>query len=1284
MTPERNEAERHEAVSQLFHAALELPAAERTAYLNRVCEGDDELFEDVTSLLQLEESSQDLPDWTVMLPLAGQSPEPDGQRLKYCPLCRLQCPLAWRVCPADGQRLSLPDPYHLVGQTLAGKFRIEALIGIGGMGAVYSALHLGIERRVAFKILQPNVALENRRMESLFEREAKLAGHLHHDNIADITDAGRTAEGIAYLVMEWLDGHTLDEELLAAPLGLARATDILRQIAAALDAAHTRNIVHCDLKPSNIMLLPGECNRLRVKVLDFGIAKLLHNAAPSRVSAAMGTPHYASPEQFQVGGLVDARSDVYSLGVILYQMLTGRLPFNASSVYELARLQQTPPAPAHQLRPELPSGIGRLVNQMLAREPADRPGRIREVVEAFESLLENRAAVSEPDEATDGEREAATPILVRAVLPPVEAAKRRAVGRDAARAKLQQAFEAARAGRGLLVCVTGEAGIGKTTVVEEFLRQVCPGGRDCAVARGRCPERLEGAGAYLPMLEAIEDLLRGPQGRFYAGLLQLSAPTWHAQIAPRAASAAEPLEQKAVSREQMKRELRAFIQDAAGHGPLVLTLDDLHWSDVSTIDLLAFLGAKFDSTRLLIVATYRPTELLLSNHSFLQVKLDMQARGDCQEIALGFFHRGEIELYLEREFPGHAFPPEFSAFLLEKTEGSPLFVADLLRYLRDRDVIAETGGQWSQWKLTEAIPEIGPALPASVDGMIQRKINQLSDGQRRLLAAASVQGCEFDSAVLAKTLGMVAPEVEDLLESLETVHAFLRLVGEQEFPDGTLTLRYRFVHSLYQSVFYNGLTPTKRRALSAAVAAALLQHYGDQAATIAPSLALLLETGRQYSRAADYFLISARSASNLFAYREAMALANRGLKLLAQAPPSPDRDRREMELQTTLGLSLIAIHGYAAPQVETVFTRARELCLQTEASPLLYPVLRGLSLFYNNLPRLDTAREIGEQLLQLTGEQHGPADPGIALEALFSLGSTLFFMGEFESSLAHAERAIALDRPRSQYAGGLLYEQNATAGCLVVASLNLWALGFPDRALARSREALALSEQLGQPFNLARALAWASLLHLFRREWALCQQRAEEAVRYAEQYEFRYWQALGAIYKGYALYKQDGSGQGIELMRAGLKAEHATGAHIGRPLFLALLGEVLGLEGAGEEGLALLDDAIAVLDATPEHAAYADIYRLKGELLLREPSRSSAQGVELEAANCFRRATEQARRTKARSLELRAVTGWSRLLLREGKRDEARRMLAEIRGWFREGLDTPDVRDADALLNELA
>jgi serine/threonine protein kinase len=309
---------------------------------------------------------------------------------KYCPQCQQAYQEPQRFCPTDGELLSLRDPYNLVGRTIVEKYHVKALIGIGGMGVVYNAQHLSLDRRVAIKILQPNIAIKNLHTLDLFQKEAKLAARLFHENIVSILDAGRTVDDIAYMVMEWLDGRTLEEELGASgPLSIERAGKILRQIVAALKEAHAQHIIHRDLKPANIMLIRRSAEQDVVKVLDFGIAKLVNDTMGAAVSQIMGTPHYASPEQLQIGVQIDGRSDVYSLGIMLYEMLTGKLPFNASSFQGLVRLHLTAPPPSiRHFRPELPVAIEQLINQLMAKAPEQRP-QIAVVPSLFEQAFEN-------------------------------------------------------------------------------------------------------------------------------------------------------------------------------------------------------------------------------------------------------------------------------------------------------------------------------------------------------------------------------------------------------------------------------------------------------------------------------------------------------------------------------------------------------------------------------------------------------------------------------------------------------------------------------------------------------------------------------------------------------------------------------------------------------------------------------------------------------------------------------------------------------------------------------
>jgi predicted ATPase len=775
------------------------------------------------------------------------------------------------------------------------------------------------------------------------------------------------------------------------------------------------------------------------------------------------------------------------------------------------------------------------------------------------------------------------------------------------------------------------------------------------------------------LLEALDSLLQGVDRDSVLPALRLTAPTWYAQVVP-----STSLDQSTVaaSQERVKRELTAFFQEISRVNPVVVFLDDVHWADVSTIDLLNYLGTKFDSMRTLIVITYRVEEMLLAKHPFMAIKLDLQGRGSCREIGLGFLTRQDVENYFALEFPGHRFPKDLVGLIHQRTEGSPLFMVDLMRYLRDRGVIAEHGGQWT---LAQSIPHIERELPESIRSMIERKIDRLTDDDRRLLVAASAQGQEFDSAVVSKALNLDPGQVEERLAVLDRVHVFVRLMAEQDLPDGTPTLRYRFVHVLYQHSLFESLKAARKVSLSAAIAHALLDHYGDHNSEVATQLALLFENARDFSRATHYFWLAAENAARVSAHPEALVLARRGLSLLKSLPDNADRAERELKLLITLGVPLTATEGFAASEVTTLYARAQELFRQIDKKTLdLFPVLLGLLRFQLVRGSIPTAHELGQELMSLAEHSETSQDSTVLIESHRALGVTSFFLGEFRAAFAHLEASTRYglaQRPRS---GAFADAVGAQLFCANYAALNLWLLGYPDQALKKSQQALSSAQGLSDPYSLALTLTCAAMVRQFRGEPSAAQDLAEAVGRLASsEHKFPMYSAFATLLRGWASAAQGQVQDGILQMRDGLAAGAAFGL-TWRPFFLGVLANIYSEAGQLEQARATLEEASQVMDATGERWWDAEVHRLDGILL-------HLQGCpEIEVEACFRQAMDVARRQEARSLELRIAMSAYLLGQRHDKRQDAQGILSEVYGRFAEGFDTADLTEARNLLNSAA
>ena len=797
-------------------------------------------------------------------------------------------------------------------------YEILERIGRGGMGVVYRALELSLSRHVALKFLPDDYARDADRLER-FAREARAASALNHPNICTVHALGEH-EGRSFIVMEYIQGVTLQSVVARRP-AFDEVARLVVQAARALAAAHSAGVVHRDIKPENIMVRDDGY----VKVVDFGLARrpiaivepATAGSYKTDAGAMLGTVAYMSPEQVR-GDSAETASDIFALGIVVYQLLTGVHPFDTGApLSTLAAIAGQQPLALSHWNAGVPDEIEHLVSGMLHKEPQLRP-----------TATQVEAVFSELSDAAPSRRTVPARPIVR---------------REAEIGLLNEALDDASAGRGRVICIAGEPGIGKTTLVDDFLSEVSARSRTVLIARGQCSERLTETEAYLPVIGALESLLRSDSTGSVVRIMQAIAPSWYAQISPEAHGAtdhnAAPV--RAKSQQSLLREFCKLLEECGRRGPVILFFDDVHWADLSTVDLIAHLGHQCHALRTLVVVTYRPTELLLNPHPFYLVKLELQGKGVCRVLPLNFLSRADVDRYFALAFADHAFATDFGDEIYARTEGSPLFMVDLLGYLTELGVVARRDGRWS---VVREMPSLREQMPESVRSMIERKLDRLEECDRQLLSAAAVQGYEFDSATVAEAVGLSVVEAEERLEDLDRVHGLIRLLREQEFPDRTLTLRYGFVHALYQQSFYNGLSPRSRARLGSTVGRLLESRFRGDTGAIAAELACLYEVGRDYFDAAKQFLIAAQNAAQVFAHHEAIVLARRGLGLLESLPDIPERCILELQLQTTLGLQLQVTEGYAAPSAREAYSRARTLCRRYPDDARQFPVLWGLWL----------------------------------------------------------------------------------------------------------------------------------------------------------------------------------------------------------------------------------------------------------------------------------------------------------------------------------------------------
>jgi predicted ATPase len=891
------------------------------------------------------------------------------------------------------------------------------------------------------------------------------------------------------------------------------------------------------------------------------------------------------------------------------------------------------------------------------------------------------------------------------------------VARERELDELRGYLDKALAGTGQVCFVTGQAGSGKTALVRHFVQQAFTADPHLVVAMGSCNAQTGIGDPYLPFREALAMLTGDASSKQLATRVtpentnRLQAVLVRSvqvlvEAAPELIGVFVPggkllgalgkavvtkvgwmdkldtlVKQKAragtgesvVEQSRIFEQYTAFLQRLSTEVPLILFLDDLQWADNASLNLLFHLGRRIETSRILILGAYRPNDVALGRNGerhpletvvheltryYGDVSIDLDAIPETVS-------RQFVDALLDAE--PNRLGQAFRETLFHQTGGHALFTAQLIWDMQARgDLVRDDDACWGE------SPSLDwDALPVKVEGVIAERIGRLDEKLKEMLTVASVEGEEFTAEVVARVQAVAEREaVRQLSDELERRHRLVSARGTVQFGALRLSL-YRFWHNLFQQYLYGSLDEVERACLHREMGEAIEGLFASQTEEVAAQLAHHFEEGSIPAKAATYRLQTGHRAHRMSAHQEAAAHLTRGLALLADVPPGPERIQLELGLQTSLGTTRIATHGYASPEVEQAYARARELCSILGDPPEVIPVLFGLCLYYMVHGNIEKACAEGERLLSLV-QQVG--DVGYLVGCHFQLGATILYQADLERSRWHFEQAVTLyDQSRDR---DLAYQQghDPAVVSLLYLSWVLWFQGYPEQATAKMEAGLRLAEALSHPHTSTLAAFFASTFHQLMRQWPQCQAEAERALGLAGRGQFPFWQAGCTMLRGSALAQQGRVEEGIAALQEGLAGWEATGTQLALPYFRARLAEACLITREREEGLEALNQSFF---HTEEVWWYAEQYRLRAELFLLAP------GHDAEAEALLRQALEVARSQKSKSLELRAAMSLARLLQKEGRAAEGRDLLAECYAWFTEGLDTPDLQEARELLEEL-
>ncbi|HSN54072.1 MAG TPA: AAA family ATPase [Candidatus Sulfomarinibacteraceae bacterium] len=843
------------------------------------------------------------------------------------------------------------------------------------------------------------------------------------------------------------------------------------------------------------------------------------------------------------------------------------------------------------------------------------------------------------------------------------------VGREAELERLRELFARAVAGERQVVFVTGDEGIGKTTLLRAFLDDLRADPRHVFFAGGgQCVELLGAHEAYLPVLDALDRLTRDAPESALSRVLERYAPTWVAQL-PWLGAADErelnlPL---AGSPARMLREFCVAVEALSSERPLVVWLEDLHWCDAATVDIVSAVASRAEPARLMVIGTYRPVEVAVRDHPIGRLKRKLVVQKLAVELPLELLGAEAVESMIAGRFGDSEWRRPLSRLIHDHSDGNPLFVGVATDYMVSEGwLVPDSAG----WQLTVGLESVDGRLADGLWAVVAGQLEGMRDEEVAALEAASVAGRVFSADEVAAALGTGVGDAEAVCGRLAEWGRFIEPTEGASWPDGSDSRRFQFSHAKLRGLLYGHLPPERRQRLHARIAARLERGFAGRHEAIAAELAIHHERAGNTERAIPFLVMAAEGVQRRFATGEAVNYLKHALDLLLREPESEARDLSEVKLRLKLARAYIFAAGYTGDAQAANIARALELSrrlgrVELHLVGLGYRSARSLAA-----GELDTVRELAEESRRLATTVD---DPVVGSHFHMILASEAVLRGEPERAIREAAEGLEMVDGVDPKRLSADFPHDFAAFTQLMSAWASWLAGRPDEAEPKVRAGL---RRESTPFGVLTRNGLAMVAELFRRDRAAVADLHRTISRAREEFGISWPYPATSAGEGWLLLTGGEIEPAIERMGRGIVEAESCGTHHCLTLLLAVLAEAHLARAAVADGLAALDRAVARAELGGERFWEAEIHRLRGELL-------RCAGDDEAAEQSFRRALAVARAQGALSLELRAATSLAELLRGSSRAAEARDTLSGVYGRFTEGFDTPDLVDARALLGAL-